>query len=868
MICARATTRLWPRRWLAAAGWAAAAWLLAGPMPGAATPATGPAPADDEAYVFDASLFRGGRVSSSALARFNKADAVAPGVYKTDIFVNQQFFDRAEVKFVAAASGRVQPCLDAELLKRAGVAAVTADDTAECRPIEEAVAGSASHFDMARLRLDLSIPQNLMKRTPRGYVNPDDLDAGGTIGFVNYIGNVYHVSYRDAFVPSQRSAYLSLSGGANLGAWQYRQQSTLTSSRGMGTHWTNLRSYVQRPLPTLSSQLTVGQNFTTGRFFSGLSYTGVNLSTDDRMLPDSMRGYAPIVRGVANTNARVSIRQNGHEIYQTTVAPGPFEIADLYPTSYNGDLQVEVTEANGSVSRFSVPFSAVPESLRPGVSRYNFSLGRTRDIGEDTLFGDLVYQRGLSNTLTANGGLRVADGYQAAVLGGVYGSRLGAFGMDVTYSRADMPGSGTVDGWMAHVSYSRTFQPTQTTVSLAGYQYSTAGYRDLADVVGLRGLAGRSGEWESPTYMQRNRVELTLNQSLGRYGSLFLSGSMQNYRDGRKRDTQLQLGYGKAFQNGASVNVSVARQQVGGYRNWTTAGYDGGLSAGQTETITMLSVSLPLGRQASARTPTLNTSYSHSKNSGSQYQTTVSGMADEAQTLSYSLGATHSQQQRQTIWNGGLQKRLPSTSIGVSASRGDTYWQAAGNAQGALAVHSGGVTFGPYLADTFALVEAKGAKGARVLNSQGTRIDGNGYALVPAVTPYRYNSVLLDPQGMEGKVELQDGEQRVAPYAGAAVKVVFKTRSGNALLIRARMADGQAVPLGTEVYDAADSIVGMVGQGSQVYVRTEQPKGRLTLKWGDHDSEQCGLPYDTAGLDLDQPLIKLDAVCASGPVQS
>lgn len=846
--------------------WAAAAVLmLAWPTLGAAGPAGVLAQAD--AYVFDASLFRGGRVSASALERFNKADTVAPGVYKADIYVNQQFFERAEVTFAAARNGQVLPCLDAELLGRAGVAALDGDPAGECRPVEEAVPGSSSRFDMARLRLDLSIPQNLMKRTPRGYVNPADLDAGGTVGFVNYIGNVYHVAYRDAAIPSQRSAYLSLSGGANLGAWQYRQQSTLTSSRGMGTHWTNLRSYVQRPLPTLGSQLTAGQNFTTGRLFSGLSYTGVNLSTDDRMLPDSMRGYAPIVRGVANSNARVSIRQNGREIYQTTVAPGPFEITDLYPTSYNGDLQVEVTEANGSVSRFSVPFSAVPESLRPGVSRYNVSLGRTRDIGEDTLFGDVVYQRGLSNTLTANGGLRVADGYQAAVLGGVYGSRLGAFGLDLTYSRAALPGSGTVDGWMAHVSYSRTFQPTQTTVSLAGYQYSTAGYRDLADVVGLRGLAGRSDAWESPSYMQRNRVELTLNQSLGRYGSLFLAGSVQNYRDGRKRDTQLQLGYGKAFDNGATVNVSVARQRVGGYRGWT-AGYDGGLSAGQTETITMLSVSLPLGRQASARTPTLNTSYSHSRNSGSQYQATVSGMADEAQTLSYSVGATHTGQQRQTVWNGSLQKRLPSTSVGVSASRGDAYWQAAGNAQGALAVHGGGVTFGPYLADTFALVEAKGAKGARVLNSQGTKIDGNGYALVPAVTPYRYNSVLLDPQGMEGKVELQDGEQRVAPYAGAAVKIVFKTRSGNALLIRARLADGQAVPLGTEVYDDTGSIVGMVGQGSQVYVRAEQPRGRLTLKWGDHDSEQCGLPYDTAGQDLDQPLIKLDALCASGPVQS
>jgi len=132
---------------------------------------------------------------------------------------------------------------------------------------------------------------------------------------------------------------------------------------------------------------------------------------------------------------------------------------------------------------------------------------------------------------------------------------------------------------------------------------------------------------------------------------------------------------------------------------------------------------------------------------------------------------------------------------------------------------------------------------------------------VPAVTPYRYNSVALDPQGMEGKAELEDGEQRVAPYAGAAVKVKFKTRTGNALLIHTQLADGQKVPLGAEAYDESGSVIGMVGQGSQVYARSEKPKGLLTLRWGDDADERCTLPYDTAGKDLDQALIKLEATC-------
>ncbi len=114
---------------------------------------------------------------------------------------------------------------------------------------------------------------------------------------------------------------------------------------------------------------------------------------------------------------------------------------------------------------------------------------------------------------------------------------------------------------MTNLTYSKTFQPTNTTVSLAGYRYSTEGYRDLGDVIGLRNSYKHGYRWESSTYQQRSRFEITLNQSLGDYGILFLSGSAQNYRDGRDNDVQAQIGYGKAFQNGLTLNLAVMRQR-------------------------------------------------------------------------------------------------------------------------------------------------------------------------------------------------------------------------------------------------------------------------------------------------------------------
>ncbi|MBG2615862.1 fimbrial biogenesis outer membrane usher protein [Klebsiella oxytoca] len=808
--------------------------------------------ADD--YIFEPELFRGGRFSQSALAQLVKKNSIAPGKYRVDVSVNSHFVDNIEVEFIKLNDDSVSPCLPETFFKSAGIkltppTAANSSSAPRCYFLKQVVKGGSVDMNVAQLRLNLSIPQTEMDRAPRGYVDPEELDSGTSVGFVNYISNYYHVSCSGKNSGNQDSAWASLSGGINLGKWQYRQLSNLNWSRDGGSTWKNIRSFLQRPLPEYGSQLTAGELVTAGRFFSGLNYRGFSLATDDRMLPDSQRGYAPVIRGVAVTNAKVSVRQNGQEIYQTTVAPGAFEITDLYPTSYSGDLDVEVSEADGSVSRFSVPFSAVPESMRAGISRYNFELGKTRDTGEESLFGDITWQRGLSNAITMNSGLRIADSYQAIMFGGVYGSWLGALGMDLTWSHAKVPDSGYTEGWMTHLSWSKTFQETDTTVSLAGYRYSTSGYRDLSDVLSLRDSTHYGDSWQSSTYSQRSRFDISLSQSIGQLGSLYLSGSTQDYRDGRNRDTQLQFGYSNSF-HGISTNLSVGRQRMGSYGD-----------NGSMQTITSLSFSIPLGT-SSTRAPTLSTSWTHSTDGGDQYQSSLNGVIDEQQTASYGLNISRDQQYRNTVFSGNLQKRFSDTTVGVNASKGDGYWQASGSAQGALAIHSGGLTFGPYLGDTFALVEAKGAAGAKVLNAQQVTIDNQGYALVPSLTPYRYNRVTLDPQNMDGSAELVDSEKRVAPLAGSVSKVVFRTRSGTALLIKARLASGESLPPGSDVLDEGGNVIGMAGQGGQIYVRSEKSQGHFVVRWGDKSEERCTLPFDISGAQPEQPMVRLSSVCS------
>ncbi len=124
-------------------------------------------------------------------------------------------------------------------------------------------------------------------------------------------------------------------------------------------------------------------------------------------------------------------------IYETNVPPGPFYIDDLYNTRYQGDLEVEVIEVSGKTSRFTVPYSSVPDSVRPGNWHYSLAFGRVRQYYDiENRFFEGTFQHGVNNTITLNLGSRIAQRYRAWLAGGVWATGMGAFGLNATRSNA------------------------------------------------------------------------------------------------------------------------------------------------------------------------------------------------------------------------------------------------------------------------------------------------------------------------------------------------------------------------------------------------------------------------------------------------
>ena len=769
------------------------------------------------------------------VSRFEKGNTTTPGTYGVDVYVNDNLATTMQVTFRASAqSVDAQPCFDEAQLEAIGVdverlapgvLSRLRDDRA-CVEVDSAIPDARAAFEFGEQRLRLSIPQTALRRTPRGYVGPERWDHGVTVGMLNYNANLY--SRRSSGGPTLTQGYVGLTSGVNIGAWHFRHEGSYSWSTGGSARYQDIATYARRDLTALKSQLTVGESYTSGELFDSTQFRGVQLASDDRMLPDSVRGFAPVVRGVANSNAKVKISQNGMTIYETTVAPGAFEIDDLYPTGYGGDLIVQVTEADGSVHQFSVPYAAVPMSLRPGIHRYSFVAGTVRDTQSDRnpLFMQATWQQGLTNMVTAYTGATVAQGYLSGMIGAALNTRFGAFGFDVTQASTSVPGMKRFSGTSARVSYAKSITQTQTDIALAAYRYSTSGFFGLNDAMLARERVANGGPVDSVA-RQRSRTSLTVNQALGeRGGRLGLSASATNYWNRGGTDVTYSATYSNTFKR-ITYGVSVLRQQN---------------SMGRSDTQYYVSATIPLGRTSPV---TATTSFSHSTSGQNLALATISGSAGRDDNVSYSVTANRASGNGNASndGSGSIVYRGAFGELSATAGAGSGYQQGSIGIRGGMVAHRGGLTLSQPLSETFAIVKADDAAGARLMNSPGARVDGRGYAIVPFLSPYSLNSVELDPEGLSTDVELKATTQQIAPRAGAVPLIEFSTASGKSAVIDARLGDGSALPFGAAVVDAQGNEVGVVGQGSRIFARGLDDKGTLTVRWNDASDQICSIRY-------------------------
>ncbi|MNF30535.1 Outer membrane usher protein FimD precursor [compost metagenome] len=792
---------------------------------GSESPASAP-----QAETFNTTFLKGAP-SPVDLQMLLRENSTLPGTYRIDLYGNDVLAGRKDIEFLRnPQTGTVDPCLRYDMLELLGIdmarlveqGKLRPEDPDACYDLPSLIEQAALRYDPTRLRLYASIPQMAMLRSRRGYVDPALWDHGVPVAFVNYQFNANR--NRDNY--GRRYANnLGLRNGINLGSWRLRNESNYRTGTGRPGSFSSNRTYLQRDVTKLKGQFTLGEIYSDSDLFDSVRYRGIKLASDDGMRADSERGYAPIIRGVAETNATVEVRQNGYVLYSTTVSPGPFEISDIYPSGSNGDLEVTVIESDGRRRVSRQAFASLPTMIREGQLKYSVSGGDFNSNNDDLktpgfVSGTVTY--GVSSNLTGIAGVQATRDFNAVAIGAGRNTPIGAVSVDLTHSSSQVRGL-SASGNSLRALYAKTFTGTDTSFTLAAYRYSTEGYRTLSDHVqelsdGVSYARGRS----------KIRTDLTVNQTLGggQFGNLYVTASDERYWDqGGARS--LSAGYSNSWRE-ISYNFSLAQTKNLG------SSYPSG--SNDKDTQVNITVSFPLGSRP--RAPRAYVSTTHQKNDDNT-QVGLNGYLTEDGDTTYSVQGSHNNA------NGGsgsasLNSRTSIADIGLGYAKGSGYSAESLTLSGSVVAHAGGVNLGQPVSETFALVEVPDIPGVGISSYTGVRTGYNGYAVVPNAQPYRVNWITLDTQNLGSGVDLENATQQVVPRRGAAVLARFEGKKGRRIQFELFDAQQQRIPFGASLEDASGKQLAISDPSGRALALVEEEQATLTIRWS---GQSCSATY-------------------------
>lgn len=799
-----------------------------------------------------------------------------PGQYEVSIYLNDKFYSKREVRLDRSAksdtvSGGLMPCITSQNYVDMGIKLYELDNYTDfklekCIDLQSLVADAVVTYNFSKQRLDINVPQILVKNEARGYIPSSEWSEGITAGTLDYNLNGSHGDGSNSFFGAFRS-------GLNYKGFRFRNFSNFSYYRNKysdsQSRWQNVQNYVEKSIVPLKSELVVGDSSNSNQIFESVGFRGAKLSSSEQMLPNTMQGYAPVVRGIANSKSTVTVLQNGFTVYQTNVQAGPFEINDLSAMALSGDLEVIVEESIGENQRFIIPYSGVPMMLREGRNQYELTLGEFRgssDLQDTPFFLQGTLSHGLKSGYTLFTGSQISSNYQSYLLG--FGKNLGRFGalsLDVTHADSTLANGEDYRGQSYRFLYSKSLNNIGTSLQLLGYRYSTKGYYTLNEATykAMKSLEPIESydEFGNTFYdysqsfnllnTRKGQFQLNLNQNLKEYGSIYAVANYQSYWNTNKTYNSLQLGYSKSFR---MMNVSLS---------WTK---QNSMENDKNIDTYSASLSMPISALYGKRRPFnkeiySNSSYVNSSSGTQSFQTGINGQLLDNDQLNYNITLGEDSKYGQYgSASARLSSRFGNTGLSYSFANDGKVNQFNYSTAGGAILHSQGITFGPSLGDTNILVDAKGADNVKIENSQNVYTNAHGFAIMPYAQSYRLNRVALDPNSLDEYTEILSNVQNLVPMRGAILKADFESRVGYRALIKLQR-NGMDIPYGSSIEDLESGSNSLIGLNSTAFLSGLAQKGKLNISWGAGEDEKCSVNYEFEEQDLSQPLIKLNLNC-------
>jgi outer membrane usher protein FimD/PapC len=765
------------------------------------------------------------------LSQFSRGDYIMPGTYGMVVHVNKNDLPEQQISFLEPENnpGASRACLNSALVNKLGFKAtmlkgLTWWHGGKCLD-EHSVQGMEIRGDLATNGLYLNIPQAFLEYSDDNWDQPSRWDEG-----ISGLLFDYNIDARSQQRDNNSTQSLSGNGttGANFGSWRLRadwqanayHQAEKEQSTRKDLEWS--RYYLYKAIPSLRSKLTLGENYLDSSIFDSFRFSGASLVSDDNMLPPNLRGYAPEVTGVAKTNAKVIISQQGRVLYETTVAVGPFRIQDIN-NSASGELNVRIEEQDGSVKQFVMNTANIPYLTRPGSVRFKLASGKSSDWQHHMhgpVFGSGELSWGVSNGWSLYGGALGGGDYNALSLG--IGRDLlifGALSLDATQSRTRLPQEdGTLSGGSYRLSYSKNFDEYDSQVTFAGYRFSEQNFMSMSEYLDARYYGSRTGG-------SKDMYTVSFNKSFRDWGlSSYVNYSHQTYWD-RPANDRYDLTMSRYFDVGPVRNLSLS---LSAYRNEYNGIKDDGV---------YLSVSMPWsGNSTMSYNSTVN-------RNETTHQVGYFARIDEHNNYQLRAGRSRSGMNVNGYYNHEGDKARMS----ANASYQENRYSAVGmSMQGGMtltanggALHRAGLSGG-----TRMLIDTNGVPNVPV-RGYGSTTDTNawGKAVIGDVNSYYRNKASIDVNKLGDNAEATTSVVQATLTEGAIGYRKFDVIAGSKAMAVIKLANGSEPPFGATVMNSCKQETGIVNDGGSIYLSGINAGDIMTVHW--NGDAQCEVRMPT-----------------------
>lgn len=759
--------------------------------------------------------------SNIDLSQFKDKSRVAPGNYFVTVSINKTSLANGWQLAWQKKNDTTEVCIPADLADTFGL-----DDKFRSTLTENAGCVDFSalpqiHFEFIQQTqtLEVTIPQAWLLYRATNWMPPATWDNGVFGALLDY--NLFASRYQPDEGSSSDNVNTYGTAGANLGAWRLRgdyQYALNRTDEGSQSEGRLSRAYLFRPLPTFGAKLTLGESDFQSDIFDGFSYTGASLVSDERMLPWSLRGYAPQITGIAQTNATVTVSKSDRIIYQTNVPPGPFVIQDINQ-SVQGTLDVKVVEEDGRASTFQVAAASVPFLTRKGQVRYKLSGGKAREDSSHRIESDAFlsseFSWGIMSQTSLYGGvLNSGNDYRSLAAGiGQNMDVLGALSFDVTQATSQLTGKDQQTGYSYRINYSKRFDTTGSQLTLASYRYSDSHFLSYA-----RFLENEQDNQET----EKQTLSITASQYIPALSlNLYLGMLRQTWWDRSPSTTgTLTAGYNFDFGRWKNLGVTVS---------WSKTHYQDQ----SDDTQAYLSLSIPLD-------PEHRLNYDLRNNSDNTRQTlSWYDTSDRNNTWGISAGTESEKPDAGAQLSGTYQHYAGTGDLNLSGGyKANEYRSVSASWNGSFTAtaHGAALHRRSYGNEPRVMVSTEGI-GNIPLNMSRDATNAFGIGVLPAFSSYLPASVQVNLNALPEGVDVDNRIIRATWTEGAIGYRKIATRKGQDVVGILRTPTGMP-PLGARVHDQETGAeVSIVAENGHLWLGAVKAEQHFTVAWG--DGQQC-----------------------------